>query len=907
MESGKQLLHYSLIEKVGEGGMGVVWKAMDTTLDREVAIKVLPAAFLDDAERLERFRREAKLLASLHHPNIASIFGMHSTDGDSNGSVRFLAMEFVPGEDLRERLDRGAFSGDASLDIARQIAEALETAHEQGIVHRDLKPANVKLTPDGKVKVLDFGLAKAFASDASGGRSDPSLSPTLTSAGTQAGLIIGTAAYMSPEQAKGAIVDRRADIWAFGVVLYEMLTGKQLFQGETISETLAAVLLKETELGDLPADTPPAVRALIERCLTRDPKARLRDIGEARIALENPNASSLSSLGIAAAEGEPAAAAPQPAAKRLLPWALAAILALALLVVAWAPWQTPPPPGDPIMLRAQLREGTSLFADYGAAAILSPQGDRLVYVDGGTSGRQMWMRNLDQPDAREISGSSEGYHPFFSPDGQWIGFVTREKLKKVSAFGGTPISLADVSLSRGATWGPDGTIVFAPSPNSGLMRIPAEGGEATPLTEPNKEAGEVTHRWPQFLPDGKALIFTAHDAGVAFDDARIELLVLETGERQVLHRGGSYARYVPTGHVVFVRESTLYAMPFDLDSLELTGTPFPVLEHITSNPVHGSAQYDFSQTGILVYSEGSAIGRQATVVAHQRDGTVETLPAEMAEYYGPRFSPSGDKMALTVGAFDDADAWIVDLQRGTRTRLTFSDKSEWRPLWSPDGNWIVFASDRNGSPNLYRKPADGSRDTERLTENTNVQVPTDWSGDGRVILYSEMSSESGWDLWALDVESGEAQPLVEAKFHQAGGVLSPDGRWVAYQSNESGRREVYVRPFPGPGGKWQISTAGGSWPRWSREGNELFYMSLEDDLVAVPVTAEGDRFVAGNPEKLFDASGYVNEFFGSYDVAPGGRRFAFLEVAGNQDGAPDRSQLGFVMNWYEQLSRLAGN
>jgi serine/threonine-protein kinase len=623
IEAGKDLLQYRLIEKIGEGGMGAVWKAADTTLNREVAIKILPDLFAQDADRRGRFEREARLLASLNHPNIAAIYGLHEAQG-----VHFLAMELISGQNLAERISKGAVPVDDALPIARQVAEALEAAHENGIVHRDLKPANIQLTEEGVIKVLDFGLAKALAPEPSDTGASPTMSPTLTSAGTVAGMVLGTAAYMSPEQAKGKPVDRRADVWAFGVVLYEMLTGGQLFTGETISETLAAVLLRDVDFEGLPGNTPLPVRALLERCLHKDPRQRLRDIGEARIALQSPDASSLTSVAAAAAPAE----APR---RSFAPWVVAGVMAVGALLGVWAPWRSAPPAPDPMFLRVELSPDANLFAGYGAAALLSPDGDRLVYVSGGGD-RMLYMRSLGESEAKVVPGSEEGYHPFFSPDGQWLGFVTRERLKKVSTFGGTPIALADVSLSRGATWGTDGTIVYAPSPNSGLMRIPDRGGEPEPLTELNKEEDEFTHRWPQYLPGNGALLFTVHTSGASFDDARIEVLDVETKQRRTLQHGGSYARYVPTGHIVFVRDGTLYAMGFDVDARETTGPPFPILEDVTQNPIHGSAQFDFSSTGILVYSTGSSVGRMASLVGADRDGKSSPLSGDVAELYHPR-------------------------------------------------------------------------------------------------------------------------------------------------------------------------------------------------------------------------------------------------------------------------------
>jgi serine/threonine-protein kinase len=439
------------------------------------------------------------------------------------------------------------------------------------------------------------------------------------------------------------------------------------------------------------------------------------------------------------------------------------------------------------------------------------------------------------------------------------------------------------------------------------MSMPAEGGEPAPLTELDESAGEVTHRWPSHLPGGKAILFTVHTGGVGFDDARIELLDLESNERKVLQRGGSYARYAPTGHVVFIRESTLYAMPFDLDRMEVTGPPFPVLEGVTSNPAHGSAQFDFSRTGTLVYSSGSTVSRLATLVGLDRNGVGKPLSPDVVEYYAPRYSPDGGRLAVTVGNFDASDIWVLDLRRETRTRLTFSDKAEWRPIWSPDGTWVAFTSGRQGMPNIYRKPSDGSSEAERLTESTNLQVPSAWSADGRRILFSELNNETGWDVKWLDLETGEVQPLIDSKFHQTEAVFSPDGRWFAYSSNESGRPEIYVSPFPGPGGKWQISATGGNWPCWSRDGSTIYYRSTDDTMTAVSVQYGDGGFTAGNPERLFDASGYIADFFGSYDLAPDAKQFVMLQASGTEEGAPNRSQVDFVLNWFEQIERLASS
>jgi serine/threonine-protein kinase len=556
-------------------------------------------------------------------------------------------------------------------------------------------------------------------------------------------------------------------------------------------------------------------------------------------------------------------------------------------------------------LRVELMTEGELFADYGAAALISPDASRVVFVSGNGASRALYLRDLEELESRMITGSDEAYHPFFSPDGQWIGFVTREKLKKVSSFGGTPIAIADVSLSRGATWSPDGTIVYAPSPSSGLMRVSDEGGEPEPVTELDEATQEATHRWPQFLPGYQAVLFTSHVTGAGFDDARIEVVDLATKERELLHRGGSYARYIPTGHIVYVREATLYAMPFDLGALEVTGPPFPVLEDITSNASHGSAQFDFSTTGILVYSQGSTARRAMSLVELGRDGRAEPLRQEPAEFYQPQYSPDGRKVAAFIGAFDDSDVWVIDLDRNTRTRLTFSEKTDWGPMWSPDGQSITFSSGRNGISNLYRKLADGSRDAERLTESSHLQGPGGWSPDGRHLAFVELSNDNGWNIVVLDSESGETSPFLETRFQEVGPEFSPDGNWVVYFSNESGRYEVYVRPFPGPGGKWQISTDGGGQPRWSRDGSEIFYVSPDDRLMVVPVRAEGDSFTAENPVELADVSNFEGDFFGRFDVGPNGKTFVFLRAEGDSSEGPDRQHVNFVLDWFDELGRLA--
>ncbi len=745
---GKKISHYNVTEKLGAGGMGEVYRATDTKLNRDVALKVLPEVFANDAQRMARFSREAQVLASLNHPNIASIYGL-----EESGGVRCLVLELVEGPTLAERIAAGPLPTEEALNIARQIAEALEAAHEKGIIHRDLKPANVKVTPEGTVKVLDFGLAKALEDDPSS--IDISESPTLSVAATQAGVILGTAAYMSPEQARGQAVDKRADIWSFGVVLYEMLTGKRTFSGETISDTLAAVLRAEVDWVALPADTPASIRKLLRRCLDKDRKRRLHAIGEARIAIEEYLA-------------DPAAAsvlistptvAPQPLWQRALPWAVAGVFALAFVVSLWSPWSSPTPP-SPLRLEVKVSPDEPLFTGTGAAAVLSPDGKTLAYVaeSGGT--RRLYLRPLDQLEATLLSGTEGARDPFFSPDGRWVAFFTDNALKKVSVTGGAPLTLCETQINRGGTWGPDDTIVFASHTSAGLSRIPATGGTPEEIT--TRSEGELSHRWPHFLPNGKAVLFT-QDQGATYDDATIEALVLRTGERKVLHEGGTYPRYLPsgsTGHLVYVREATLFAAPFDPDRVEVTGQPAPVLEGVASlgAPANGGAQYAFSPTGTLVYLAGAASSSVYSLVRADRSGKATPLSDDQRFYGYPRLSPDGRRVALRVGEAASWDIWVYETERGTMSRLTFQGNSNDSPTWTPDGQRIAFSSDRDGgAPNIYWKRADGAGAAERLTTSKNRQSPWSFSPDGKRLAFHENSPETVQDLWVLPLE-GERKP-----------------------------------------------------------------------------------------------------------------------------------------------------
>ena len=893
MQPSESLGHYRIAEKIGEGGMGEVYRATDTKLRRDVAIKVLPEAVARDPDRMARFSREAQVLASLNHPNIASIYGLEDADGK-----RALVMELVEGETLAERIRRGPIPLEEAIAIAKQMAEALEAAHEQGIIHRDLKPANAKITPDGDVKLLDFGLAKALEGEGTAPAADDlSHSPTLSAAATRAGVILGTAAYMSPEQARGQKTDRRSDIWSFGVVLLEMLTGRSVFQGETVSDLLANVLAREPNWESLPESTPPSVRRLLRRCLQKDVRKRVQAIGDARLLLEeyleDPDTSDVLAAPVV----------PKPPVwRRALPWAVAALSTVGLVSALAVLWPSASETESIVRLRAEIADDT-LFSNLGASAVLSPDGARMAYVVGDGNQRQLYVRSMDQLEGVPLSGTGQSYHPFFSPDGQWLGFVTSSELKKVSVTGGAPLALTGVNLSRGASWGEGDVIVYAPTPASGLLRVSAAGGPAEPVTE--LRDGEASHRWPQFLPGGDAVLFTSHTSSSNFDEASIEVVVLESGERKLLHRGGSYPRYVESGHLVFLRESTLFAAPFDLDRLELLSSPVPVLQGIASNPYHGSGQYDVSSNGLLAYISGGSQLDQYAMVLVDREGRAIPLSDDEQTFGEPHFAPDGKRLAVQrfESGRPNSGIWIYDLERGVSSRLTFDESNARAPFFSPDGERVYFSSDSSGSVNVYWKRADGSGEAVRLTESPKTQFASSVSPDGKFVVFHESNATTGYDLFIVDT-SGEGEPeeFLTTPFNDYEAAFSPDGRWIAYQSDESGDTEVYVRPFPAGAGKWQISTDGGNYPRWAPSGRELFYRK-DDGLMVVKVRSSGGSFIANRPTKLFDGPFLTLSVYGStladYDVAPDGEHFVMMQG----ENQVEKMQVTFVFNWFEDLAR----
>jgi serine/threonine-protein kinase len=910
----RNLAHFRVTDKLGEGGMGTVYRARDTKLGRDVALKLLPEAFANDAARMARFAREAQMLASLNHPNVAGIHSVEEAPHPESGPpVHFLVMELVEGETLQERIERGRLSFDEALRITLQIATGLEEAHERGIIHRDLKPANVKLTPDKQVKILDFGLAKAFDPDAGSDSIPPaatslSLSPTMTRMETQAGMLLGTAAYMSPEQARGEAVDRRADIWALGVVLMEMLTGEVMHRGKTVSDTLASVLARDPAWNELPADTPRVVRTLLERCLEKEARNRLRDVGEARIAierfLESPEDETLDAPSAGIAE-------PGPAWKRVAPWAVAVLMALALIVTFVVLRPEPPAPEPPTRLNLVLPPDLSLFGGFGASVVRSPTEQRLAYTMFHGTRNEIRVRALDQWEGTllaEGSGQDRPYQPFFSPDGKWIGFVTPVELRKVPVGGGTPIKLCDVDRARGVSWGPDGTIVFSPSPRGALMQVPDKGGEPQPFTELDEAADEQTHRWPQWLPGGQAVLFTSHTQLGGFEHATVEVFIPASGERRVVHQGGSFGRYVELGDgkgvVVYANGDSLFGIPYDVQGLKATGSSVPLVQGVTVSQPEGSSQYDIAADGSLVYGSGNSRSLGNTVVWIDRDGEATPLWDEMQFTRSPRISPDGTRVAFDVLTEGEWDIWVYDVERGVPTRLTFQEGNDRYAAWSPDGAYVYYSSIVDGKSQVFRKLADGSGKPESVYVAETDAAPLDISPDGRSLAFAVLSGGDNLDVALLPLdEDAEPRILVNSEFPEFMARFSPNGRWVAYVSLESGAPGVYVIPVEG-GGKWQISADGAYAPLWSADGRELFFRRGNATFV-VDVETEGPRFRAGRARELWSATLTDTDFDPPLDVTRDGRRFVAFKSA--QETSPDTHEhLNVVLNWRDELRAIFG-
>ncbi|MBZ5500365.1 MAG: serine/threonine-protein kinase [Acidobacteriia bacterium] len=901
-EIGRTISHYRINEKLGEGGMGVVFRAEDLTLNRQVAIKVLPEMFSGDPERMARFEREAKLLASLNHPNIASIHGMEEAEGK-----RFIVMELAEGETLAQRIARGPLPVDESLEICGQITEGLEAAHEKGIIHRDLKPANVKITPEGKVKVLDFGLAKAFQAESAAAVADQS--PTMSEVMTRAGVILGTAAYMSPEQAKGKMVDKRTDIWAFGCVLFECLTGKKAFHGETAAETIAAILKAEPDWNLLPPAASWKIKDLLHRCLHKDPRERLHDIADARIEI---------------GESAPHPAESVPAPRRFpLIW-LAAGAAVALLAGIFMDrlltrYFQPAPPASIVTSTIKVEPGywlDGIRADMQhpsrTAMAISSDGRFLIYSaieeNPDRQGKpRLFLRRLDQSGAKPIIGTDGGINPFLSPDNRWVGFWVNGRLRKIPIEGGVATELCDAPSIFGANWGRDNSIVFADGIASGLSRISAEGGKPETLTKPDPKREEMSHRLPFSLPDGKAVLFTVMRH--AWDSQpRLALLRLDTREWHILLPDAADARYVPTGHLVFLRQGTLMAVRFDLTKLDVVGQPVSLAEnvmqaffvHFSNNTAAG--QLSVSDTGSLIYTEGGIVPDQKnSLVWVDQQGGEQPVADLQFPFSSMRLSPDGQRIAY-VALGREGQVWVYDLARGTNSRLTGEGRATY-VTWSPDGKRLIFSWQKSLAPNLFWQPYDGSSPMERITTSEYNQHPGSWSSDGKTVALTEWHpADTLHDIAVLDVPSGRVRPFLNSQFSEKYPEFYPDGRWIAYTSDETKRNEVYVRPFPGPGIKQQVSSNGGQSPLWARNGKQLFYRNQQGQYWAVDVRTDGG-FATSKPRLLFEKLGYSEgDPIRDFDLSLDGKRFLMSKY--DQRKPTPVTEMILVLNWFEELKRL---
>jgi eukaryotic-like serine/threonine-protein kinase len=894
---GHRVAHYEVLALVGVGGMGEVYRARDGKLGRDVAIKILPRLFTADPDRRVRFEREARLLASLNHPHIGGIYGVEVVD-----DTPALVLELVDGDTLDERIAKGPIPISEVLNIAHQIADALEAAHENGIVHRDLKPANIKITAAGAVKVLDFGLAKAVMGDTTG--RDPSQSPTLTVNGTRDGVILGTAAYMSPEQARGKPVDKRTDVWAFGCVVYEMLTGRVAFAGDTISDTIAAILGREPEWSAV--QVPASLRRVLQRCLEKDPRRRLHDIADARIEIEDV----INGVAGTSADGAAVDARRQPVR---LPWSIAAVVALvAVGAVTWN-FRTPRPAQTAAPRVSRMTIASSGTAAPGIARgrslAITPDGARVIYVG---SDNQLFVRSLDQLDARAIlTGAAPLDSVFVSPDGQWVGFAEGRVLKKVALIGGPAATIVQTNLAIGATWGPDDTIIFATSdPATGLRRVSAGGGNVTVLTRPAQARGELDHLWPEMLPGGRAVLFTITATTGGLAAAQVAVLDLATGTYTVVVRGGSHAHYVPSGlalptraqheggHLVYAAEGTLRAIAFDLTRLETRGMPVTVLPQLVTTQ-QGASDFDVAADGTLVYVDAPRAASPAarTLVWVDRQGREEPLGAPPRPYLHPRVSPDGTRVAMAIEDQEN-DIWVWDIARRTLDRLTFGPAADFAPVWTPNGRRLVFFSGREGEGAVFWQPAEGAGGAERLSIGG---PPSGVTPNGTQVIFGSIGNQ---DLMMVALDgTRRVQPLLQTPSVERNGIVSPDGRWLAYESDRSGQFEIYGGPFPNASeGQWLISTAGGTRPLWAPSGQELFYVAPDGALMAVRVNPRAGRWSSASAAKVVEGP-YVTRSLRdkrTYDVSTDGKRFLMVKQPANQ-AAP---QIVVVQNWIEELKRL---
>jgi serine/threonine protein kinase/Tol biopolymer transport system component len=878
--AGTRIGPYEITSPLGEGGMGVVYRAHDTKLGRDVAIKALPDAFANDSDRLQRFQREAQVLASLNHPNIAHIYGLEESDKAS-----CIVMELVEGETLQERLRRGAIPVDEALGIAKQIAEALEAAHEKGIIHRDLKPANIKVSSDGKVKVLDFGLAKAFQEQRVTTLSN---SPTLLNA-SMPGVILGTAAYMSPEQARGRDVDRTGDVWAFGCVLYEMLTGRPAFEGEDVTEILGRIVTTEPDWSRLLAGTPSPIQRLLKRSLRKDPRQRLGDLRDARLEIEE-------ALTVPVLETAPTDALPRGASNRPL-WIALAVAVLVAVGFAVVHLREVPPASQTYEFQIAPPPNTRL-----STFRVSPDGRAIAFIaTGGAVGGgegSLWIRMLDSLESHPVPGAEGSSYPFWSPDSAFVGYFQGGKLKRVPMKGGPSQTICDVVTSRGGTWGPDGTILFADGPTSPILKVPASSGKPIQLTQLAKGDVALGHRFPEFLPDGHHFLFMVYASKP--ENSGIFVGALDGSAPKRILPDTSNATYVPDtsgrgGHLFFLREGTLLAVPFDVGALRVTGEAFPVSENIApaANVFYGA--FSSSAVGSLAFWSGSRIGSRELVWMDRTGKLIGTVG--MPEQYGASFdlSPDEKTLAVTQGVSPQTDIWLIDLNRINKTRFTFGYGGQ-NPQWTPDGASIIYSHLTGAASDIVRKPVTGG--TEDVLARALVNgFTTDVSPNGKQIVHQMSAAKSGYDIGIISVDGNhQASVYLGTPANELSAHFSPDGKWMAYMSNESGRYEVYLQTIPAGGRKYQISTTGGSLPVWRRDGRELFYLSLDQKIMSVPLGINGATLDPGTPQELFSVPGAT-----AFTITRDAQRFLVNIPAGGEVAVSP--PITVLTNWQAALKK----
>ena len=884
---GARLGRYEVVDLLGVGGMGSVYRAVDASLGREVAIKALAEAFRGDSASLRRFEREARVLATLNHPNIATIYGFERLDGSP-----YLVLERVEGDTLAQRLVRGPMPIAEVLAVALQIVAGLEEAHSQGVIHRDLKPSNVMLTRDGRAKLVDFGLAKTMGPRPN---SQEAAEPI-----TAIGIVLGTARYMSPEQVMGEEVDARTDVWAFGCVLYEMLTGRPAFPGRSVSEAVAAVLRDDPDWLALPADTPPNIARLVRRCLRRDRHDRLQHIGDARLELVE--------VDVETDQASARAARPK--------WTRAAfLLTLILAVIAGA--------GAFFMMRApqgvtasasarlslELPARMTLASDYWAPFAIAPAGSPLILEANEGATRRLYVRELSKPSLRALAGTEGARQPIVSIDGEWVAFFANRKLSKIPVTGGPIVQLADIGNNpRGAAWAPDGTIVVAPTQTSGLVRVPERGGKPTPLTTLDRSRGEYSHRWPDVLPGGKWVIFIVGLDDETFDEARVEAVSLESGERRVLVERAGFARFAPGGQLLFVRGGQVHAVGLDPERLIVHGTPEVVIDAVRYDPRNGGSHVAVSASGVLLYGPGAPLSSEYYLTWVDRGGQLRQVVDTPRRFRDPSASPDGRRIAIVIGASTEADLWLLDAN-GTLSRLSFA-MSPHRPTWTPDGSAITFGAEKGGTWRLLTMSADGQGESTVLYESSHRMYPNAWSPNGRYLIFQQSRPRTGWDLYILQVDAsgravGAPQTFVNTPFHEANAAISLDGRWLAYESDEvDGVVQVYARSFPGGSHKVRASTGGARWPAWDSNGNLHYWQTGENILQSAHTRQVSDELIIDAPQPVWAgdigvsvlARAVISVAGARYDVDATGTRFLVLERA-TDDSHPDFSQPLIVLGW----------